>query len=467
MHKSEYSALLGVDANVCKNSNCVNLGRSNSADYLAPTYYLGFPALHCNACGSNALLLNNHDINQLFLPELDIFQRGVLGACPTCYSQRKKRYGQTSQGTPRWQCRDCSYVFSDPYHFRRKRPQLRQLAEYLFSSQSFQQLIEKLAISYTDLYRLLKQLEMLTQLTALRLEQTFNGKVLYMASLTERLACYSAHRPVMLWSLLTGLSDSGYVLLINNNFTPDTLSEQSHYHWHFAPQQANYRPTTGGFANIMQTYQHFLQRKNFDQLSYTQSPVDYAKGTIIDPVITAYLHFNLLARYYQPAASYHFLPHEVMLRGACISAFSQSVVARQADLFYLDESTPYPEHLRSSAHRHAERLGWWKNEWYRFIDINDPERYRALGVLTHESTFTADKLLQLPATTKRLSAFSRTFFHYFPPHRLTQLSPSSIQSLLALFRHFYNYCQPDEEGITPAQRAGLVTKRLDFCDFIT
>ncbi|EDD4123396.1 cytoplasmic protein, partial [Salmonella enterica subsp. enterica serovar Kentucky] len=44
--------------NACKSAGCRNLGLPDSPDYVWPDYRLGYPALHCRACGSYPPLFN-------------------------------------------------------------------------------------------------------------------------------------------------------------------------------------------------------------------------------------------------------------------------------------------------------------------------------------------------------------------------------------------------------------------------
>ena len=98
--------------NTCKTFGCRNLGRPTSSDYSWPDYRLGYPALHCRACGSYPPLFDEQKYSEWLSAHLTSYaaERGLF--CPVCYCKETICYGHNPQGTQRIQCRACKKVWT-------------------------------------------------------------------------------------------------------------------------------------------------------------------------------------------------------------------------------------------------------------------------------------------------------------------------------------------------------------------
>ena len=456
-----------INVNVCKSDTCQNLARVNSPDYQSPTYHLGFPALHCNACGSNNYLLSNADLKLLVLPELAKFYHRVKGVCPHCFHADKVLNGKTAKGTLRWKCKQCQHTFSLNQPYLNQITKLKQLADLLFESCDFKTLANKLAVSDTTFYRLLEQLALLV--TDISQHQYLKRSVkapLHVATHSFQLNCKNRVQPsntAQLWGLTSNDSLTGYVLLNTLNYTQQPIEQASFYR--HQSQSAEHTPKTEQLLDkIKQRYHIFYQRPCFDQLVYTNSDVICKKGYLFQPVMAAHSHFLQLKHYYSNITYYHYLEHEVLIRGACITSFGDLVHQGNCHIFYLTESHPSDKQTDWQL-KARYYLGWWKNLWFEFTST-DNNYAKALAVLTNKHKLNESLLGQLPATFKQHHHFHTCFTQHFPAKRLAALQPETIQTLLTIFTPYFNYCLTDDDKKTPAQRSGLATKRYRLSELI-
>lgn len=461
------SVIPNIDVNVCKNDRCCNMALPNSHDYQSPTYHLGFPALYCKACGSNNYLLNNDDINRLIHVKLDSYHQTVTKNCPHCYSQEKRRYGKTAKGTARWQCTSCHTVFSYKHPYVNQLNKLAALADTLFIYDDFKTLINTLAISDSTFYRLLTQLLFrLTEVTR-QLEHSMLPIDTQMHIVTQSmvLPCKNGSpkdEEAKLWGLISSESNSGYILLDSLNYNHLTVSEKSIYS--NSEKEETIPPQDRLVDEITLRYERFFKRACTDELNYCSGSVHSKKGYILLPIVTAQIHFYELLYYFPKRTYYHYLEHEVFIRGTCLTAFGKSILDGKSHLFYLAESQNasmnYPYQLQATY-----SLGWWKNTWYEFYSpVN--HSYRYLATLTPKNKLEQAQLSQLPATFYQSKSFIDHFNAVFNKTRLSTLAPNTIQTLFSIFRIYYNYCYLSPQNQTAAQKLSIVNKRYTLSELV-
>ena len=443
------------------------MAQPNSRDYQFPTYHLGYPALYCEACGSNNPLFNNDDINRLFHAKLENYHQAVTKRCPHCYSREKRRYGKTVKGTVRWQCLSCRAVFSYKRPYINQLNKLAALADILFLYDDFKALTNELAISDSTFYRLLTQLLFrLTEVTRSLEYSMFPIDIpMHITTQSIVLPCKNG-RPkdeeAKLWGLVSSESNSGYILLDNLNYSQLTVSKESIYS--NSEKEENIPRQDRLVDEITLRYERFFKRTCFDKLKYCSGSVHSKKGHILLPVVTAQIHFHELLHYFPKQTHYHYLEHEVFLRGACLTAFGKSISSGKSHLFYLVESQnasiSYPYQLQATY-----CLGWWKNTWYEFYSpVN--HSYRYLATLTPRNKLDQTQLSQLPATFYQSKHFIDYFNAVFKAERLSTLTPDTIQTLFSIFRIYYNYCYINPQNQTAAQKLGIVNKRYTLSELV-
>lgn len=454
-----------INANVCKNDRCDNFAISETEEYISPSHYLGFPALHCKRCGSNALLLNNDDINRILLPKIDFYLTNIINACPNCYSLKSISYGKTQQQSLRRQCKECLSVYNDQYSLTKQ--QLHQqkklilLCRLFFENKitDFHTIITKLQISYSYFYYLLQQIEFIIVKNSLCLSnRILSQKILNISTHSKVLI---ARNHVYLWNILSVLSDSGYVLLNSLNYTEQTISSESHYNSQ-KKQTMQSEKELSDKNKILLKYDHFFERKGFDLLIYNNIPFDSGSYTLIEPVICAYVHFQALKQFYHSFKTNHYLEHEIVLRSAAMTSYSQSIKKDNCTIFYLHELQQTNTNIFSIE---KYKVGWWGNYWYELK--NDQQiTCRFMGLLTSKNKISEAEIACLPASFKMNECFYTRFYQYFPQSKLRKLSPKYIKQLLNIFAGIYNFCLLDQEQKTPAQKVGITIKPLSIEELI-
>lgn len=298
--------------NTCKSFGCRNLGLSTSADYHWPDYRLGYPALHCRACGSYPPLFDEQQFNQWLSAQLTAYAIEKRCFCPQCYCSDTIRYGLNPQGTQRVQCRDCKKVWTP----KQQSPQPIAAPE---------------------------------QIETVSLIVPFQG------------ACAAQK----LFVLLSFDAIRGNVLHISTNFTQHQIGESLRYRWkgHIEPDLHH--------SDIVQRVdmreRQFLHRSQFDEIQYGSAELKRnATGAIIRPVIAAHGHCRLLNILF-PEVKTHVISHECFLRGAVITAWAERFRQRHAELWFIEEEigdndTHQPWHFHGTTHH-----GWWQNQWQLWV----------------------------------------------------------------------------------------------------
>ncbi|TLJ12826.1 cytoplasmic protein [Escherichia sp. E3659] len=294
--------------NTCKTFGCRNLGLPTSADYSWPDYRLGYPALHCQACGSYPPLFDGQQFRDWLSAYLTAYacERGLF--CPVCYCKEIICYGHNPQGTQRVQCRVCKKVWTP-----------KQLLQ--------------------------KEIAPPEQIETVPLIVPFQGR-----SSEQKL-----------YVLLSVDSVRGNILHISTNFTQHQTGESLRYRW------KGYVEPDLFHSDIVQRIdmreKQFLNRSQFDEIQYGSAELKRnARGTVLRPVIAVHGHFRLLNILY-PEVKINVISHECFLRGAAITAWSKQFRQRQGELWFIEEEindsdTNTPWHFQGVTYH-----GWWKNQW--------------------------------------------------------------------------------------------------------
>lgn len=296
--------------NTCKTFGCRNLGLpvSVSADYSWPDYRLGYPALHCRACGSYPPLFDEQQFNEWLSAHLsaDASERGHF--CPVCFHHKIICYGYNPQGTQRIQCRACKKVWTPKQHLQREvAPPER---------------IETVALIVP-----------------------FQGN--------------SAKQK--LYVLLSFDAINGNILHLSTNYTPLQAGETLRYRW-----RGNSEPELHDYdilkrVNMRST--QFLRRSQFDEIQYGSAVLKRnAKGAILRPVITAHGHFRALNIRF-PAVKIHVISHESFIRGAVITAWAELFRQRQGEIWFVEEEISDNDAHTPWYFQGATHHGWWQNRW--------------------------------------------------------------------------------------------------------
>ena len=293
--------------NACKSFGCRNLGQPTSTDYSWPDYRLGYPALHCRACGSYPPLFDEQQFRDWLSVHLSTFATEKGHFCPVCYGTKTICYGHNPQGSQRIQCRNCKKVWTPKQYQKEITPP---------------EIIETVAL-------------------LVPFQGASNGQKLYV------LISFDALR--------------GNILHLSTNYTQHQAGESLHYRY-----RGNAEPELHD-NNIVQRVDmreaQFLHRSQFDEIQYGSAALKRnAKGVILRPVITAHGHFRVLNILF-PTVKTHVISHECFLRGAIITAWAELFRQQQGEIWFIEEEIADYTDNTPWRFQGTTYHGWWKNQW--------------------------------------------------------------------------------------------------------
>lgn len=294
--------------NACKSAGCRNLGLPDSPDYVWPDYRLGYPALHCRACGSYPPLFNEGEFRRWASAYIAQYAKEHGHFCPDCYQKAWIRYGRNPGGTQRLQCQYCKKVWTPKQH--------------------------ALNVAETP-----------EQICSIPLLVPFQG----------------ANAFQQLYFLFSFDAVRGNVLHLSSNFTLLSAGKSLHYHW------KGIAPPEGEDGDIIHRIaikeRQFLQRSQFDEIQYGPAALKRnAQGTILRPVITAHGHFRVLKNRF-PDVTTHIIAHECFLRGAVITAWAERFRQRLSSLWFVEEEINDDDCRAEWQLLGKTWQGWWQNKW--------------------------------------------------------------------------------------------------------
>ena len=293
--------------NACKSFGCRNLGQPTSTDYSWPDYRLGYPALHCRACGSYPPLFDEQQFRDWLSVHLSTYAIEKGHFCPVCYGTDMICYGHNPQGSQRIQCRNCKKVWT-PKQYQKEitPPEIIETVAFLVPFQGVS-----------------------------------SGQKLYV------LISFDALR--------------GNILHLSTNYTQHQAGESLHYRY-----RGNAEPELHD-NNIVQRVDmreaQFLRRSQFDEIQYGSAALKRnAKGIILRPVITAHGHFRVLNILF-PTVKTHVISHECFLRGAIITAWAELFRQQQGEIWFIEEEIADYTDNTPWRFQGTTYHGWWKNQW--------------------------------------------------------------------------------------------------------
>ncbi|MEO3992439.1 cytoplasmic protein [Pseudocitrobacter cyperus] len=363
--------------NVCKTFGCRNLGLASSADYSWPDYKLGYPALHCQACGSYPPLFDEQQFRDWLSVHLTAYAAEKGHFCPSCYCKETIFYGHNPQGTQRIQCRSCKKVWTPK----------QQPAREITHPRSIE-----------------------TVPLLLPFQGASAGQKLYV------LVSLDAAR--------------GNILHLSTNYTQHQTGDSLRYCY-----RGNTEPTVQ-HSDIVQRVDmreaQFLRRSQFDEIQYGSAVLKRnGKGAILRPVITAHGHFRILKIRF-PDIKTHIISHECFLRGAIITAWADQFRQQQGEIWFIEEeisdsNADTPWHFQGTTYH-----GWWKNQWQRW---EQGKNRKMVCALTGGNNSKA-KMLSL-ATSRHFIHWlhQQTKFTHSAP-----LSAGRVTQILLSLTQDYNNC---------------------------
>lgn len=363
--------------NTCKSFGCRNLGLpiSASADYSWPDYRLGYPALHCRACGSYPPLFDEQQFNEWLSVHLTAYasERGLF--CPVCYGKETICYGHNPQGTQRIQCRACKKVWTPKQQLHREIAQPER--------------IESVPLIVPFLGRSAEQ---------------------------------------KLYVLLSFDAVRGNILHLSTNFTKHHIGETLRYHWRGNMEPDLHHSDIVKRVDMRET--QFLRRSQFDEIQYGSAVLKRnARGAIVRPVIAAHGHFRVLNLLF-PKVKTHVISHECFLRGAVITVWADLFRQQQGELWFIEEDINDSDINIPWNFQGITQHGWWQSQWQLW---GQGKNRKMVCPLTGGDSSNA-KMLSLTASRHFIHwLYKQTAFTHS-----TQLSAGRITQILLSLAQDYN-----------------------------
>ncbi|MGY5452182.1 hypothetical protein ACVFI8_14745 [Agarivorans sp. MS3-6] len=437
--------------NCCKNCRCQNFGLVESADYLAESFQLGYPALHCKACGSYPPLVDSESVNRIIDERAKQYLSKAPCGCGNCEpgfflgpSVGVKRYGKTGANSQRYQCRQCESVFTQVSI--KGEEQLATLFNSLSLGHSPQKIMQQLSIAPKIYYQLLQRLfHCLRFYTRQQEQKSLNGS--FIAIHTEsQIHAFSEQKKI--WTLCSTEVNSGYVLLHSHNQTQLELNDNAYYQ-----QKASTLLPSLTESPIVEAlkrrYQLTLNRYHFEDLHY--GPTVNLRGTkLLQPSVCAYAHFQLLSGFTQHSENFHhYIEHESSIRGAALMCCVDEIKQQRAEIFYLYR---HPR-TQSDMGTTGNKVGWWNDRWF-------PADFGAFCGITSVQQVPAPISLPQPEACQN-------YFTHLQENMSKQLkSASSVDALFEINRALFNYVIPDQQGVSPAMRLGASQKLMTGSELV-
>lgn len=361
--------------NTCKTFGCHNLGLPTSADCSWPDYRLGYPALHCRACGSYPPLFNEQHFNEWLSEHLTAYACETGYFCPVCFGQETIRYGYNPQGSQRIQCRICKKVWTPKQKLQKEKVQPERI-------------------------------------------ETVSLIVPFQGNSSEQ----------RLYILLSFDAARGNILHLSTNYTQHEIGDTLRYRWrgNIEPEL----PHSDIVKRVDMREIQFLRRSQFDEIQYGSAVLKRnAKGAILRPVIAAHAHFRVLNILF-PKVKTQVISHECFLRGAVITAWAESFRQRQGELWFVEEEirdseSDTPWYFQGTTHH-----GWWQNRW----QLWGQEGGRKMVCPLTGGDINNAKTLSLAASRRYIQwLYKQTAFT-----RSTRLSAGRVTHLLLSLARGYN-----------------------------
>ena len=470
----------GHQLNHCKTVSCTNFGSTDTHDYVLQRSNPNKPMLVCKECGAFPPIINNHDVVEEAL-RLKQQQNSGMPACsnPGCenlglpvLTHRHLYHAFGFSGDrQRYRCKCCHATFVDRWSgFNGKNHVQQKLLAMLFTGYPVRDICRRLNMNPKSFYDQLSHIASRCR----RQLAMFDARLVKHAPQLELASDISELQPNsengVLW-VASCEAESGYVLAQDINYQPDEHEERSEWHDPYTngarfmaapPAQLVEAPTAqpqGLLAHIDAVYRQIMARPNFEDPLSSKPRLNYpSKGCLIRPQYTVYAHYMHLQQmleHNEELAIY--MPQETLLRSACISIFSERIKDKSIHPIYVETDADW-QHGQTAGRIDIVLMGWWRDRWAftRHDDIS-----KGICHLGGEKD-NEGKWLEI-ATHKEITRYQQRFqdqFSQFINEPRRKLRPGGLLPLLDIYRAWHNLCHQDKDGITPAQRMGLVATPL-------
>lgn len=563
----------GIDINCCKTPGCANFGvpvqptaqRGPGAEnpYTVVAHGKGIPSGRCNCCGVSFPIKSNAGVHEEYWRISTETFPDPSCPNPLCGNHRVgvsapgvyHAFGMTKAGSQRYRCKDCSTTFSvkpkggDPAKRHRQADKNPLILRMLAGKMPLRRICEAADIAPRVLYERIdffhrQALAFLAdqeaRLPSLEIPRLYIGvdRQDHAINWTRR----KDRKNVMLSAVASADNASGYVFGMHPNFDPESdpeVIEKEAFaindakaaapHRRFARLwlQCDYDAAVGVSARkaaagslagqIQSAYGAASRRADIESPdAFTKDEALPGTGMLVHSEYTLYGHFLHLSRLFAKVGKVRFfLDQDSGMRGACLGAFAERILARTADALYVscakemtidqkrqkvaearaafdEEAAQHPGLSEEQVNlillkarlRQAQPMGPWKDRWiiHPLPSMSEPEK--ASCMLTDFGDYDEDHLAwlhnkaSLHAVDSWFNRLRRRSSMLERPVRssgnqgrtwsgYSAYRPEQIAKIMAIYRTLHNYVWIGEgKKTTPAMRLGLADKPFAYEDIL-
>ncbi|MEL6091100.1 hypothetical protein [Plesiomonas shigelloides] len=444
--------------NCCKSFGCENSGNGDLSRYIV-SQRLGYQAYHCPKCGAYPPILENGPIlalaNQIQSTNVSAQQTWQPACRCTDKTPAWQRYGKTQTATQKLKCSRCG-TFSTLLNGTKLAKSLQPILCALTNGVTPDALPGHLSLNRKLYYeRIAKLASLLRFVSGLRESNRFNTrKALRFHTQSQRLRCRSgkgrnAQSSCEVWTLSTCESESGYML-----FTSDNLLKTQHglkdIPGIYVPQspeipaEKDIDVAQDLFAVANLTYNKIFSRSQFDELIYCEGKhASSSEGVLYRPVYAAHAHFQYLKQRLPNLPITFVLEHESFIRGAAITALSETVNRGSTKLYFCHAEKASVEQMKYADTDKCEIkiLNWWGEKWVRLPVKNQHGNWLvAIALLTDRGAESPSQLREILGSRPDWNdVFWFRFQQWLPQKQRQKISHHQLVQWLEIFRYLYNY----------------------------
>jgi transposase-like protein len=467
---------------------------------------------------------------------------GIAVSTPKAYYS----FGTTTAGAKRYRCRECSKTFSvskNPTTRQRLPEKNEEIFRFLVNKVPFKRMCELADVAMDTLYRKIDFIYRQCLGFAGAQESSLGGMHIRRLYLSVDRQDHIINwknaddkRNIILNALGTADNESGYVFGIHVNYDPHVSAQaievdaaaigdielrQPFRRYARLWLDQDYRNTLTKSSrrkgsrkrlgdDIRAGYESTENRDDVERPDWHTIDTSLPdEGMLVHSDYTLYAHFRFLRDLFRNVEKTRFfLDQESGIRAACLSAFTQEVLEKRCDAFYVrvnkELTINEKRRLKANSQREMQNLrdsdsilaelsdyelrlvvikqrmkelveiGKWNDRWlfYPFPDMSEPQKAICWLTDLQDRSYNDDhvaklyskatlhgidrffmqarrrlSLLERPLATS--SSQGRRWYGYNP------YNPTMVGKLLDIFRVFYNFVEVGGDKRTPAMRIGL------------
>ncbi|MGR5096782.1 transposase [Vibrio maritimus] len=464
----------GIQVNYCVSAECENFGNSDPSLYESVENNRNLNIYFCPKCGSYPQIINNKAVYQAVEYQKK-YHETTLISCPNegctshelavhAYPDRYRAFGKTKTLKQRFQCRECSKVFTD--RFSGTNPNL-ELQHAIFYGMKYGQGVRNLC-----------SIEGITPKTFYSLQREMVDRLKYLAHVKET-KFYNQPGDCLLSSSYRFVKEATGVMLVASVHNPsgyvlgfDTNLSKNIDKSCLLPFRKKSRKRAALSENkqdlmsdILSGYDRIMSRTNYlDPMSNGENLGRSRSHELTQPYLSSFAHALVMHNKLKgKSRRYYFVEQDTMLRNAFINASLEHLLRKNDQLFYYKESTQKIDWFDNSK-LHIRRVGWWKDKW-GFVTDSDKTRAACHIKGNNLSNELWSKLI-LEADLHGVEQYLRKASK-FVGSLIHTVNHQSINDWLHVFTAYYNYSLPNKNGKTPAQLMGFIDRPVGLGELLS